>query len=151
MADDTTTAPAPSVVELNPDGTITLPEHDLRRPTIGQLRQLQAAWRDTAKQIVAASHKVREQGRELKERLAAAGDTGDVDAIIETRLDDMDAGTDFEQLQDTLILSWWCRVIDTLTGGSVDADTLPSALVDRGLPHRVVEHWRTVPSHSGSA
>lgn len=149
-------------LNLDEDGEVML-----RRPKIGELRALMESLAEHNDAILAHSHRMQARQEEYRAEWSRLDDEGwepDADTVeerieqreerharvAELRRLDREAGRASERFSDEQAYDWLREVVDTLGIGDPLPDDPPGWLASPQLPHRLTNHWRTVPSAPGS-
>lgn len=130
----------------------------LRRPFLGELRELRLALEDLSDEIAERSEEIQAEGlrlaaeaEALEERGLAPAEAFEERAKIRTRSKQL--ARELTGFAEDRRLEWWARAFELLAVNEAevpaDAGELPAYLLDNALPHRVLEHWRAVPLARG--
>lgn len=132
--------------ELNKDGTITLTianeRHRLRRPKLGEFRDLRDALRqrDDDRLRVIAKHPPAD---ELAE---GASDEEKLEHVLAINARSRAINDAVQELN----VAWVKLVLDTLGAGDApESDDWPSGSDDSNFIEQLMAHWRAVPLRSG--
>ena len=128
----------------------------LRRPFMGELRDLRLALEDVQDQIGEAAEDVQLVGAEIMEKSQALEKDESltpaqvVKARRKLQRESTVKGRELTDLAEGLRVGWWELVFKTL---DVDAAKhtvqFPAWIVDPNLPGTVIQHWRDVPLARG--
>lgn len=172
MADDGITYLPNGMVRLVVDGV----EIMLRRIKLGELKQLVEQLHMNNDRITARTSVEFAKQRTIRARLDRLHDTlqDQIDVATEAedwdhvgqleleraeqtaklRQEDMAIGRETNRFADDVRFEWLRDVVSTLAvKGDVslpDGDEVPGWLMDPTVPAKLIEHWRSVPSGSGS-
>ena len=131
----------------------------LRRPFLGELRDLRLALEDVQDQIGEAAEDVQLVGAEIVEKSVALEKDESLTAaqVVKARRklsrESTAKGRALTLMAETLRIQWWERVFAALdVDKAKHADPiveLPAWIVDPNLPGTVMQHWRDVPLARG--
>jgi len=130
----------------------------LRRPFLGELRDLRLALEDVQDQIGEAAEDVQLIATEMMEKSQALekDESATPAAVVKGRRkmqrESTAKGRELTLLAETLRIGWWERVFATLDvdkANHTDPVDLPAWIVDTNLPGQVLQHWRDVPLARG--
>lgn len=132
----------------------------VRRPFLGELKALRLALQDVQDQIAERSREVgavargfQERGQELAQQLRDKSiDRAEFDRLAaELGAEDQRTARELDAWREQAMLDWWRdAVFDPLALDPVpDQLGWPMWILDRTLPGKCIQHWRTVPSGPG--
>jgi len=159
MTDVTTNEPAEDPgdqVELTRTGWVRMTIGDrryrLRRPMLGEIRDIRMSLEDMSDEIVALSTDALTASQALKaeqQSLAEADDTPDRNAqLIDLRRRDREAARALDAKTEQIRVDWWASVFAKLSPDGLPTEW-PSWIVNPDLPGTVMRHWRAVPLAPG--
>lgn len=127
----------------------------LRRPFLGELRDLDLALENALEDINDRNMDARIKADDLGER----ADKIDADKrmtaktraakVRELRAEDKAIAREVTQYREDTLIAWWTQVFDKLLVETTPPPDLPAWLANMALPQRALQHWRSVPLGRG--
>lgn len=143
--------------KLEDDGTVTVriadKTHRLRRPTIGQLRHLTESQRRLSEASAMVLVKVRAAKDDPPEQAEDEDDQAFFERHAAFSIAEAAKARAIDDEYEAQIVAWsrdaFVRLSDH-RDDVPDADDLPGFCLDRTLPARLLNHWRSVPLVPGT-
>lgn len=142
------------MLTLNPDGTATVHlvarDVELRRPSILEYRTLRESVKKLGEVHDELVRKAQEENDAYRASLVERPEGFDVEEWAAREQHARDNVTAVQDSSDALRLEWFHAVYETLVGGTVDDEEVPSQVLDARWPVQLQEHWRTRPTLPGA-